>query len=260
MARKNSIFVLVPVFIFMAFLSTGCRQSYAEPIDASLATPTIESNDAFPQELPSDMEGVFEAGAQTATAEALVELGESAPAPAVATATPAVQEDSELTPEEASTEETPTDAPATEGAVPTSTAPVLNPTETSVPEVTNTSVPSVDVNNLPSSYTLQKGEFPYCIARRFNVDPSELLSLNGLSSANAAALQPGLTLKIPQSGQPFPYNRMRNTHPVTYVVPVTTTVYDIACFFGDVDPANIISMNALSNPNSVPAGTSLQIP
>ncbi len=34
----------------------------------------------------------------------------------------------------------------------------------------------------PASYTLQIGEYPYCIARRFNVDPKELLTLNALSS------------------------------------------------------------------------------
>lgn len=251
MARKKSIFFLVTAFIFMALVSTGCERSYA-PINETLATPTLESGEAFPEELPSDMEDVFAIGAQTATAEALNAMGETPPADGAATATPAA-EDSELTPESAATDETPT---ATgEVASPTSTAPVLDPTETPVP----TTEP-VDTNNLPSNYTLRKGEFPYCIARRFNVNPSELLSLNGISSTGARDLQPGLTLVIPQTGNPFPYTRARNTHPVTYVVPETTTVYDIACFFGDVDPAKIISLNSISNPDSVAAGTSLQIP
>ena len=34
----------------------------------------------------------------------------------------------------------------------------------------------------PLYYTLQSGEFPYCIARRFNIDPRELLAINNLSS------------------------------------------------------------------------------
>ena len=38
----------------------------------------------------------------------------------------------------------------------------------------------------PASYTLMQGEFPYCIARRFNVNQSELLTLNGLSSSAAS--------------------------------------------------------------------------
>ena len=34
----------------------------------------------------------------------------------------------------------------------------------------------------PATYILQSGEFPYCIARRFNVDPDALLSASGLTS------------------------------------------------------------------------------
>ena len=53
----------------MALVTSGCRQSYA-PMEESLATPA-EGGDGFPEEIPSDMEGVFEAGAQTATAQAV---------------------------------------------------------------------------------------------------------------------------------------------------------------------------------------------
>lgn len=252
MAHKKSLFILVTAFIFMALVTSGCRQSYA-PVDESLATPA-EGADGFPEEIPSDMEGVFEAGAQTATAQALDPA--AAAAAGEATAVPTTAEDASLTPDaENPTEEATDEAPET--ATPTVTAPVIaDATATPMP----TNIPSVNVGSLPSLYTLQKGEFPYCIARRFNVDPSELLNLNGISSAAAGALQPGLTLKMPTTGNPFPYDRARNPHPVTYVVPETTTVYAIACFFGDVDPAKIVSMNNISNPNSVAAGTSLQIP
>jgi LysM repeat protein len=51
--------------------------------------------------------------------------------------------------------------------------------------------------NPPTSYTLQKGEFPFCIARRFDVNQSELLALNGLGLNSQ--VQPG-RLKIPQTG------------------------------------------------------------
>ena len=50
----------------------------------------------------------------------------------------------------------------------------------------------------PATYTLQKGEYPYCIARRYNVDPNELLSLNGLSGS--ATYDAGTVLKIPKDG------------------------------------------------------------
>ncbi len=115
--------------------------------------------------------------------------------------------------------------------------------------------------SLPTSYTLKKGEYPYCIARRFNVDPGELLSLNGISSGMASIPELGMTLKIPQTGNPFPSNRAINSHPVTYTVPETTTVYSIACFFGDVDPISILKENPeIINPDSISAGTKLQIP
>jgi LysM repeat protein len=249
MAHKKSLFILVTAFIFMALVISGCRQSYA-PMDESLVTPTIEGGAGFPEELPADMEGVFEAGAQTATAQAL-EAASTLPAVEEPTAVPG--EDTELTPAGDNTAEAPTED--TTPATATNTLPVVaDATATPVP----TSIPSVDTSSVPSSYTLKKGEFPYCIARRYNVNPSELISLNGI--ADAGALQPGLTLKMPQTGNPFPYDRARNTHPVTYVVPETTTVYAVACFFGDVDPAKIISLNSISNPDSVASGTSLQIP
>ena len=52
-----------------------------------------------------------------------------------------------------------------------------------------------------SNYTLQNGEFVFCIARRFNVDPDEILALNGLFDSQT--VYPGLVLKIPQSGKAF---------------------------------------------------------
>ncbi len=254
MARKKSIFILITTFIFMALVSTGCERSYA-PIEEGLATPTLEGG-GFPDALPSDMEGVFEAGAQTATAQA---LGADAAAPVAgeATAVPAAGDNTtELAPE--TTTEAPADTTAgdtIETTIVTATLPVL-----ADPTTEPTKVPSVDVNNIPANYTLKKGEFPYCIARRFNVDPGELLNLNGITTAQAGVYQPGLTLKIPQTGNAFPSDRSRYNHPVTYVVPQTTTVYGVACYFGDVDPAAILNANSISNPDSIAAGTSLQIP
>ncbi len=254
MAHKKSLFILIFAFILMAVITSGCNRSYA-PTDENqaLATPTIDGT-AFPEELPADMASVFEAGAQTATAQAMSTGAEPVAETAVPNEAADATNETEVAPEaEPSTEATTeteaavaatTEAPATE-------APVIS---------TATPIPSVDTGNLPPTYTLKKGEFPYCIARRFNVDPSELLSASGISTTNANALQPGLTLTIPQTGKPFPYDRARNTHPVTYVVPETTNVYAIACFFGDVDPAKIVSMNGISNPDVVAAGTSLQIP
>jgi LysM repeat protein len=111
---------------------------------------------------------------------------------------------------------------------------------------------------IPASWTLQKGEHPYCIARRFNVNPDEMLRLNGLS-ANSTFFG-GMVLKIPQTGNPFPANRSLRAHPTTYTVASGDTIYSIACLFGEVDPYAIAAANGLSSPYTLTAGQSLHIP
>lgn len=125
------------------------------------------------------------------------------------------------------------------------------------PPAAVTPFPTVAVSR-PSTYTLSFGEFPYCIARRFNLSPDELLSLNGL--ADGQILQPGLVLKIPQAGSSFPANRALKAHPTTYTVLSGDTLASIACKFGDVDPVNIAAVNGLNANASLTPGQSLQIP
>jgi LysM repeat protein len=98
----------------------------------------------------------------------------------------------------------------------------------------------------PAYYILQVGEFPYCIARRFNVNPKELLALNGLFSG--MTYSPRQVLTIPQTGNPFPAPRWLQLHPVTYTVLQQMTVYKLACQFGDVDPLVIMQVNGLTSP------------
>ena len=111
---------------------------------------------------------------------------------------------------------------------------------------------------VPATYTLQRGEFPFCIARRFNVDPSELLMINGLSSYSV--YYAGMVLRIPQSGQTFPGNRALQPHPTTYNVVGGDTIHTIACAFGDVDPDAIAYVNGLTPPYRLSPGQVLQIP
>jgi LysM repeat protein len=111
----------------------------------------------------------------------------------------------------------------------------------------------------PSSYTLQPGEYPYCIARRFNVNQQELLTLNNLTDGQL--LQAGTVLKIPQTGNPFVGNRARNPHPTTYTVSdPEQTIYGVACNFGDVDPTSIAAANSLVPPYTLHVGQVLNIP
>lgn len=138
-------------------------------------------------------------------------------------------------------------------STPTATLAISSSAAPDVP--TATPIPS---GSRPASYTLQQGEFPFCIARRFNVDPAELLRLSGLSEG---VLYPaGTVLRIPQSGS-FPGDRMLRNHPATYTVSQTgETVYSVACAFGDVDPALIASNNGISVGATLNVGQTLNIP
>lgn len=118
---------------------------------------------------------------------------------------------------------------------------------------------SAPVGSRPATYELQRGEWPYCIARRYDVNPQELLRLSGLSTAEAYNLATGTVIRIPQSGS-FPGTRALAAHPTTYSVRSGDTVYSVACKFGDVTPEAIISANNLGSNPTLTAGQSLQIP
>jgi LysM repeat protein len=143
---------------------------------------------------------------------------------------------------------------------PTSVAPY--PAATKVPEapaMTSTPITYVEATpgTLPMTYTLQQGEFPFCIARRFNLNQSELLVLNNL--AVDSLVGPGTELKIPQTGNPFDGTRALQEHPTIYTVQEGDTLNSIACSFGDVSPELIARQNNLSS-NEVKAGAELVIP
>lgn len=132
----------------------------------------------------------------------------------------------------------------------------LQPTAQSTAGPLPTSAP---VGSRPATYELQRGEFPYCIARRYDVNPQELLRLSGLTTAEAYNLATGTVLRVPQSGS-FPGTRALASHPTTYAVRSGDTIYSVACKFGDVTPDAIISANNLGSNPTLTAGQSLQIP
>lgn len=132
--------------------------------------------------------------------------------------------------------------------------PTAEPTQ--APVATAVPVPAATPGR-PNSYTLMKGEHPYCIARRFDVNPVQILSLSGLSAGGS--YPPGTVLRIPQTGS-FPANRSLKSHPTTYTVGANDTIYSIACDFGDVDPNAIAIANSLSAPYALTSGQTLQIP
>jgi LysM repeat protein len=159
--------------------------------------------------------------------------------------------------------------PTQGGSQPTAVAPTQKPGQqqqatkapTKTPAPTATKKPAVvrsATPGRPNSYTLKKGEYPYCIARRFNVNPGELLSINGLG-ANSMTF-PGMKLSIPKTGHTFPDGRELHNHPADYTVKSGDTIYTIACYYGDVDPLAIADANGLDSPYSLTTGDVLQIP
>jgi LysM repeat protein len=142
------------------------------------------------------------------------------------------------------------------------TDPTLTPTATlALPSgSTSTSAP-VPAGSRPQTYTLQSQEFPFCIARRYNLDPESLLAQNGLSSGTV--FYAGVVLNLSNVASPFPDNRALQHHPTTYTVTgnADTTVYGVACKFGDIEPSAIVQANpGISLSSTLTVGQALNIP
>lgn len=153
---------------------------------------------------------------------------------------------------------TETPDPAASGTPNTFTiVPPTGSASATTPAATNPPIVPTVTPGRPATYTLQQGEYAYCLARRFNVDPQDLLDLNGITDSQV--LQPGLVLKIPQSGS-FSGTRALHPHPATYTVAVNDTIYKIACHYGDIDPSSIAAANALTPPYALTVGRVLNIP
>jgi LysM repeat protein len=237
MSRTNRGLTLASTLLLVAVLLSACEQPYSTP-PAVTNTP-IDPNSFFSTPIPnqpSNMQDVENATTQTAIASG------ATPTPVIGGAT--------AVPGEAVTA-TPT---AVINLPPTNTA-----TQAVAVVPTSTSAPS---GPKPGTYVLKNGEFPYCIARRFNVDPDQLLSLSGLSSAQADSLSAGTVLTIPQSGS-FPGDRSWHDHPATFTVGTTydtNTVYGVACYYGDIAPSEIATKNGISVDAILTAGQVLTIP
>ncbi len=122
-----------------------------------------------------------------------------------------------------------------------------------------TPVPEDKEYPVPKNYSLQKGEFPYCIARRFDISPGALLAANGLTSSSVTFA--GQTLKIPQDAGSFDAGaRELRAHPDEYTVQAGDTVFSIACLYGSVDPRAIEDHNGLTGAYTLKVGQVLVIP
>ncbi len=111
---------------------------------------------------------------------------------------------------------------------------------------------------VPDSYTIHNGEFVFCLGRRFNILPADIMSLNGYKSGDI--LYPGEIVKIPSNSRSYSGERALQYHPTTYSVIPGDTIYSISCLFGNVDPRAIAAANDLDVDQALTSGTVLQIP
>ena len=140
------------------------------------------------------------------------------------------------------------------------------PKVTATPKPTKTKKPTVDKSSFqpnldperPATYTLKSGEYPVCIARRYNLDVPSLLSLNKLSMDSRP--KAGTKLRIPQTGSWNLGSRALHDHPAQYTVKSGNTFYSIACYFGNLLPDDIATYNNKSLSDKLKAGTVLDIP
>jgi LysM repeat protein len=240
--------LILGVLIFSVTLVSACTQTYSQ---APLATPTLISTGLFVSPFPAGqdpLQVVADLGTQTAAAKtAQAGGGTTTPSTALAVSgTPGTQA------------ATPTAGTAPATAANTSGASTVVPATKSATQQATTPVATSNVV-APGSYTLQQGEFPYCLARRFNVNPDQLMSANGIT--DSTVLYPGKVLTIPQSAGPFPGDRAWHDHPTTYTVPSSdTTIYGVACWFGDLLPQDIASANGLTLSSALTTGQQLTIP
>jgi LysM repeat protein len=138
---------------------------------------------------------------------------------------------------------------------------ILVPTNTpegTPPEVHVTPAAGTPTPRGPIEHVVQTGEWLLDIARRYDVEPEEIIDLNGLTPPYA--LFPGQILKIPVEGDVTPEPEGTPLPGgTTYVVQAGDWVYSIARMFG-VDPDDLISANNLSYPYTLFVGQVLDIP
>jgi LysM repeat protein len=232
--KMKRFFLFGAAIVLLALILSACQMPASTPPPGTEASPTL-ADSGFPR--PEDVTNPFEGLEIAATQTAMAAEGQPGGQPGGGEAVP-------------------TDTPGVEQTAPTEPEPTQAPAPTNPPQQeSNVPTPTPGV---PQSYTIKAGEFPYCIARRYNVNPNELLSINGLSRYSTVLV--GTTLRMPQTGNPFPGQRALVSHPDTYRVSAGDTIYKIACAYGDVDPVYMAEYNGLKSPYNLESGQTLQIP
>ena len=227
--KMRKIIFLLLLTLILIITSSACTRyaSTALPVTGTALQDPIES---IYEKGGTETAQAAEAGATVETEEAEEAEGETAP----------TLEFPDTPTEEASADDT-----QAEEAVVTATA-TTQVVSTPEPETT------------PVEYALKEGEFPYCIARRFNVDIDQLLSSSGLSRGSTYSV--GTVLTIPSNADSFQGPRALVAHPAQYTVVSGDTFYSIACKFGDISPQAIASANGMDADDTPTVGSVIQIP
>jgi hypothetical protein len=125
---------------------------------------------------------------------------------------------------------------------------------------THTEEAPTETPGRPHTYTLQYGEWPVCIARRYNLDIDDFFARNHISMRSRLLV--GAELYIPQhSTWDFNYgSRYWHKHPAKYTVQPGDNIYTVACFFGDIGPDAIRDANGLGDSFTLHVGQVLTIP
>src|SRR5512140_1493083 len=204
--KTNRALMLTGILLVGVLRVSACTQTYSQ---TPLGTPTLIPTGLFVSPFPSGQDPlqiIAALGTQTAQA-GTVEAGGTvtvAGTPGTPTTQQAATTTVAGTPGTATVEPTETTA---SGAtlLPVTVIPggsTFTPTTQPGSTVVIPTVAAGTVGPVPSTYTLQKGEWPYCIARRYNLNPDDLLTINHLTVSQSSMLMPGLVLTLPQTGNP----------------------------------------------------------
>jgi LysM repeat protein len=223
------------------FLLVGCTVSYSNPSSPSAGHAFTSG---LPKTKPAD-ETMRYLREQFMTQTAVANTKN---------ATPGGQ--ASQTPAYATVEVTGTQAPPTAGPA----TPTPGATGQSTPETAPPVVPTSTTGH-PGTYTIHEGEDVYCLGRRFDINPNDILEANDLGQNDI--LYPGDILILPQNGSPFGGERAKHPHTPNMSYTVHSpydTIYKIGCYFGDVDPNRIIAANNLKEPYTLSEGQKIIIP
>lgn len=116
---------------------------------------------------------------------------------------------------------------------------------------------STPSGSTPGTYTVQRGDWFYSIARKFGVTVSALQAAN--PTVNPSAIYPGQVLYIPSGAVSPDVQPTPSTSGTTYTVQPGDTLFSIAVRFGKT-AYDLQIANRLANPSAIFVGQKLIIP